>query len=332
MNVNKRIKRIKRIHTGDGYMNANILGDNVLLYTDNDTDNDTDKLQIILPDVSKYSVNVNIKYLENTMFTNFMDIMSKINNCIYYYSTCDNDYFVHVNFHDLTYTYTLLLYNNIKTCLKTYNRVFIPISVTYSTGSHSNLIIVDNLEKKIYYFEPHGSKFTSNIITNIIDVKSNIIKIIKKIFIEINDYVDENVYDNIRCGVQTRQIKSSQYSSEGGFCLSWTLLVIHLSLLNMTIPIKKIVKWLNNRSGYQLDIYIKKYTNYVYSSNIYCITKGHNSKLIVRNIELSNIENMKINNIIYEYINENTKYQQYIYLFLFFNDFYIRYMNILNTL
>lgn len=356
-------KKARKLNTGEGYLKGTYLGDNILMDSlpfknsiesllDNNlfdeksisaVDNSfyvKNKLtKIIFPDVSGFEEDPDINFLTERVFTNFTDKMYKLDKCLFNMSMCDSDYFIKINFSDLTFNYSLQLFNNIQMCLTSrYNRIFIPIKLIFSDNDnkhklngHSNLIIVDKKVKKIYFFEPHGQKF-SGLISNILNIKDHVIKIIKNIFTNLLFFEEENLFDN--CGVQSKQVNSSTYFKTGGFCLSWSLLAIHLSLLNINVSVKDIISRLIRNTGPQLDSYIKKYTSYLYmSANDSCIPKiNYINEPIIHNIKLTNEENEKISQIIQQYLIGNLSYEKYLKLFIHFRDFDCRYFTAHNEM
>lgn len=353
---NTRKKNPRKLNTGDGYLKRTHLGDKVLIdvlpfKTYNPLNNDSfedlydnsflvkKKLTgIIFPDVSNFEENPSVNFLTDRVFTNFTDEMYKLNKCLFNFSVCDEDYFIKINLSNLTFNYTLQLFDNINSCLQSYNRIFVPIKLIFSDdndknklNAHSNLIIIDKNVQKVYFFEPHGEKF-SGLISNIINIKEHIIKIVKSIFTQVFYFDEENLFDN--CGVQAKQVFSSKYFTTGGFCLSWSLLAIHLSLLNINISVKDIISWLIGNTGPQLDSYIKKYTSYLYiSTNNSCIPKvNYINKPIIQNIKLTLEENNKISMIIYQNLNGNQMFQKYLNLFIHFRDFDCRYFSVQNEM
>lgn len=289
------------ICTGYGYkkLENNLLQDSI----NPEGINYTKYSDVIFPHLTN-KIDKKIIYLETEKFTHFIDKITFENNqCIYNSSICTIDYFLKINFNDLKYSYTIDFFNNINNCLNTqqYNRIFIPLNLRFENKTgHSNLIIIDKNEKTIYFFEPHGKVYGGEI-SEFIDIKYHIISIVKNIF-NLNEYNVHNVFD--ACGPQEMQSYANTFIKSGGFCLSWSLLIIHLLLLNNKVSVNDIITFIMSHTSDKLNCYIQKYSTYVhYMPSFYC-EKVNNSvnKTLYYNFKLTNEENCKINTIIIEHV------------------------------
>lgn len=309
------------ICTGYGYKK---LDNNLLQDSDNPFGiNYTPYSDIIFPHLTN-TINKNICSLDPLKFTNFIDKMTiEYNSCIFNTSICIIDYFLIINFNNLTVNYTRNFYNNIKKCLNstTYNRVFIPLNLRFeNVAGHSNLIIIDKNEKKLYFFEPHGKMYDGEA-SNFINITSHIIKIVQHVF-NLHEYNMYNVLNN--CGPQTIQSYCTKFIKKEGFCLSWSLLIINLLLLNNTTPIKDVIGFLMSHSSDKLNCYIQKYSSYVheYKPQYKCLKVLYSrEKILSFNFNLTNEENKLI---IYE-INKSVKNHIYynnntLYIFTLFGN------------
>ena len=146
---------------------------------------------------------------------------------------------------------------NFDKALITCKEQFIIVSVVIGFGgseSHSNIFIIDKVNKEIEHFEPHGELF--NIKTK--DKKKQVFikDQAEKIKIIIKSLAESLVptYKFIPCldycpiiGPQSIEYedkyKLSHCDNGGGFCAVWSLLYIYLRLLNPTLKRSIIIKY-----------------------------------------------------------------------------------------
>ena len=329
-------KQSRNICNGNGYkVSGKYLIDNL---------NDDNKYtEIITSNIRFLNLNFidenkNITYMEPNAFTSFIDKMSiEMNKCFFNKSLFSYDYFFTIDFNNLIYNFSNVFFNNINNCLNAkYNRIFIPINIRLNDNKgHSNLIIIDKNEKLIYYYEPHGKKFNHNL-TKYIDIKLYCIKIIKDIF-KLHEYNTSDVFDKCKYGPQAIQSLSINFINKSGYCLSWSLLMMHLILLNSNISINKIVSWVNLISPHQLNCYIQKYTTYIDSISNPVKDNNNNNSLQVenRNVfylntnDLSKIKESLYNHYKYKYnIGDDSDYK----LFIHFHNFSDLHFEIINKI
>lgn len=301
----------KNICTGKGY---NILEGSQLAYLidSDDTNNYMERSHnIIFPNLTKVKVNKKIVFLNNEHFSNFIDKISVENKkCIYNTSIYSEDYFIRFDYSTLQVTFTDKFLKNINKCLNRMNRIFIPLNLQFTDGGHSNIIIVDKKEEQMYFFEPHGSVFGNNI-SLYINIQEHCINIIKNLF-KLHNYKSSNIFN--KCGPQDMQRHSSNFIKSGGYCLSWSLLLIHLILLNSEKSIDDIVQFIKEIRPTKLNCYIQKYTTYImnfahkkYTNNI--IDLKYNINIILTDQEINSIKNF-----ICENINNQNALKMFVYL------------------
>ena len=168
------------------------------------------------------------------------------------------------------------------------NFIILPFSILRNSDSfgHFNIIIINKTDKKIEYFEPHGSSLSPQLVQNKFIIK-HILGIIHKltrnkiIHYKFSDahilcpfglqykqesifYIDESL-DLIKYGPKTEKgLMTGKY----GLCVAWCLLCIHLRLLNPTVSIKHIIKNIFNKyNSYELNTYINKYIHLIINTN-----------------------------------------------------------------
>ena len=342
-------KALKNICNGDGY---NIyLHETDIYYTpyliDNLDSEDSKRTNIIFPNLTNIEINENIRSLHENFYTNFIDNFSITSNMCSITSINNNDSFLYVNFISLYAFCTDTFLNNINNCFNSHDKIFIPVKLIFNEGAHSNLIIVDKFKKTIYFYEPHGVsyKLSSIGISLYIDIESHIIEIIKKNVFkkeELLDYKLSNTHQLCTYGPQYFEEESGE-----GFCLAWSLLFVHLILLNDKKPIDQITSWLSNIKPDQLNCYIKKYTSYLYLLPTIKTYNLIDPQFSTFKISLYNTEIEKIKFEIQKYIicqqqeqtqQEQTQIDYYcksntdIQLFQQFPDYYLYYNDSLHSL
>lgn len=133
---------------------------------------------------------------------------------------------------------------NIKVGKKSF-MVFV-INVTTSEGNHANIALVNNHNKTIEYFEPHGHRKNKN--SKIGDFKGIYLKklgVLKKIFKYILPrYSFIDVVDHKR--TTSFQTKLDPEDNTG-FCITWCILFIHYRCLNPNILLAKLIDHLSKK-------------------------------------------------------------------------------------
>jgi hypothetical protein len=83
------------------------------------------------------------------------------------------------------------------------------------------------------------------------------------------------------------QLRQNRYSPNSGHCTNWTLLFIHLKMLNHNIDINYIIDQLNKKDPEYLDTYIRKYLT--------LSTRLSGTNQVTTFIDLTKFEKIKIN-------------------------------------
>lgn len=201
-----------------------------------------------------------INYLENILYT-----VAKSNvtfSCLYDVQSI-LEHFIQLDLNEFSLKISKDLLNYINTCSNNVRLIIIPVKLillnslsTYKEydfdienlmkddfnietnddegnmyGGHSNLIIIDNVEKTIEFFEPHGEKFMHTI-SSIVSIDKLLEKIIKDLFIFTKQYTFINSASICIIGPQALQ---SKIDPKSGHCLAWSLLFILLRILNSNL-------------------------------------------------------------------------------------------------
>ena len=129
------------------------------------------------------------------------------------------------------------------------------VIVPKKPDSHANIIIIDIKEKTIELFEPHGKTSDCSTLDSFKGAYFIKNKWIKKIF---SNYLPDYKYfsPNDYLPKYGLQQKIDEYT---GFCIPWSILYVHYRILNPNIPVKKIVKRINNITLK----FLLRYTSYI---------------------------------------------------------------------
>lgn len=276
-----------------------------------------DILSVKFPDMLSLEPS-NSKKLSLSKFSQYLDnILSNLKDekVCNLSSNYISDYYISIDFTTFEYKIPNNLYDKLEKCkIDTTIRFYIiPLLLVLSPfDSHANVLIIDNFNKTIELYEPHGANHPSDF-----DIElhiKNIIKIVLKSKIDMNF---KNVHYACPIGFQKKQA-SVNYTS--GHCVAWTLLFIHLKLINIYKTSDEIIQYLNNYSNDDIDLLIRKYitlvenqTNIEYKDIIRKPSDfGFKFKLSER--EMFYAKN-NIKNLVYKYISHldsnNNQYYQF---------------------
>lgn len=163
---------------------------------------------------------------------------------------------------------------------------------------HSNVVIIDNINKTIEYYEPHGIML-NHVSTTLINLPNLIKNTLYNYLPFTQNYMIINASTTCIIGPQTKQ---QQVEPSAGHCLAWSLYFITLRILNHHLnPIIENTSEFLNRfltstfTPIILDIMIKQFISFVnllpptittYSNNLHINIENH-----ITNYELYNIGN-----------------------------------------
>lgn len=279
------------------------------------------------------------KYLETSDFIKvFNYLIYKFkdfypNLCIVYSNKSIDDYFLQLNLNTSHFEISKQLHDSIYKCIQSKQLIIIPFGIILSHFKesyfeddkqqsntfdkfygHANVIIIDNILKKIEYFEPHGILFTGQYIN---------ISIERLVHQFINDkfglkYEIVNVSKNCPIGPQ---IKAEKSSDRTGYCLAWSLYTIYLRLLNFNYKphnndsvFESIIQFLNGYHGIDLDRIIRKFISYVTVLEYKDFIDNLNTMEIdifkyLNDTEKKQIE-LRLEKLIQKYFKNSTKYKR----------------------
>lgn len=244
------------------------------------------KHNIILPNLANIQESKSV-YLPDAIFSSFMDkllsdylnskdILNSHNSfnpnekiCSFSSDILD-DYFIKLDFANYEYRIPKNFIDKFKMCnINDPNIRFyiIPLSLRKDYGQrfHANMLIIDNKNKLIEFFEPHGKKYYE---LEDYDMEHHLNAIIEQLFKDLNPdvlkYTYVNVHHCVKDGLQTIQNRVDQ---NAGHCLAWSLLYTHIRLYNISMSSDDIIKFFTNILSpavpARLDKYMKRYISYV---------------------------------------------------------------------
>ena len=121
---------------------------------------------------------------------------------------------------------------------KKFNIVMINIQV--KDGNHANVALVNNINKTIEYFEPHGHRKNKNSeIEGHKGIYNQKAKLLKDVF---NKLLPDHTFLNV-----TEYNKKTSFQTlldpdeNSGFCVIWCLLFVHYRLLNPLILLSRLI-------------------------------------------------------------------------------------------
>jgi len=136
---------------------------------------------------------------------------------------------------------------------------FIPINLGIyvpGSGSHANIVLIDNKKKTIEQFEPHGKRGEGSELESVskayIKITKNLERFFKKNLPQYK-FISPKDYEP-KFGLQVR------LDAFSGLCVTWCILYIHYRILNPNIPLKKLIQYMDKRVT---KPFLLRYTRYV---------------------------------------------------------------------
>ena len=115
------------------------------------------------------------------------------------------------------------------------------INVDTKEGGHANIALINNLNKTIEYFEPHGYRRNKDSdIAGFKGIYRSKFKVLLKLFKEIlPTYTLINTVEHKKASSFQSLLDPDENT---GFCVMWCILFVHYRLLNPNILISKLIK------------------------------------------------------------------------------------------
>lgn len=181
---------------------------------------------------------IDYHYQKLTNISEFLSIIAKNNDCY-----VDDNLTIEYNIktRNIKSLYSTLEYFKNK-IYQNKNKRFIAITfnVQLITFSHANIILIDNQNKNIEFFEPHGHKEEDSTLEGVKGAYLQKSKSIKK-FIDkvLPDYKFINVSEIFK-----QEGFQMKYDSRHGYCVTWSILYAHYRLLNPDIKLDVIIQYI----------------------------------------------------------------------------------------
>ena len=166
------------------------------------------------------------KYTNMNNFFNLISLKNLSRDFFYLDLICLNDGITLVN----------------KTDIKVGKKQFIMfiINVTTNQGNHANIGLVNNHNKTIEYFEPHGYRKNKN--SKIGDFKGIYLKKLKVLKHHFKDILPKySLIDVVSHKRKTSFQTDLDPDDNTGFCITWCILFVHYRCLNNKILLSKLV-------------------------------------------------------------------------------------------
>ena len=229
---------------------------------------------IIVPDVTSYLPTYDMALNDDVFVSYINKLFMTYNKKICSVQLKElNQYFIEINVTDVTYKLSENFRNKLKVCAEeNIDILILPITLCYpnvydldskqkfKTVKHSNVVIIDNINQKIEYFEPHGITYKGYVLQFDTEklIRSFLSSIMDIIPIQFFSYEFKNVFDS--CPYMSVQRNMDT------FCLAWSLLFIELKILNRLVSANDIIMNITLLDDTILLDYIKKYVSYVKST------------------------------------------------------------------
>lgn len=158
------------------------------------------------------------------------------------------------------------LVNNKCLSLEKIRYILIPVAVSRSTAdseSHANLIIVDKVDQKVYFIDPHGKYIYD-------ELKSVYRRVISEIFDKRIDSYEMFDVDAVCPRLSFQQFEwindNKRPTDREGYCDIWIIYMVHLIINNPGKDIKELfssaLAKINSRHG-QFDKFSRAYLKYI---------------------------------------------------------------------
>ena len=122
----------------------------------------------------------------------------------------------------------------------------IVINIATNEGNHANIALLNNKNKTIEFFEPHGHRKNKNSgIGNFDGLYLKKVRVLKGIFLKLTpEYTFINAVDYKRMSSFQTQIDPDENS---GYCITWCMLFIHYRCLNPYLLLSRLVNHLSSK-------------------------------------------------------------------------------------
>lgn len=216
---------------------------------------------IIIPNIKDIPPSTSNK-LDLHKFSQYLDNIlqnanaNQIETCSLY-SPFISDYYIIIDFTTFKYIIPNHIIEKLKNCGVNTRYYVIPIMLQFNESmSHANIVIIDNKNKTIELYEPHGTHMLTNNIIMDFDTEYHIRHVLNMV-VNTWNFVFKNVHNKCPIGFQNKQ---SNVNRESSLCVSWILFFIHTRMLNLDKSSDDIIEYFDKFKPIDLDLYIRKYT------------------------------------------------------------------------
>ncbi len=123
---------------------------------------------------------------------------------------------------------------------------FVPIILETVTKkeNHANIILIDNVNKNVELFEPHGNRGDESSLHNIKKTykikKEEVKKFFKKM---LPTYRFISVVDKLK----KKKRLQSRFDANSGYCITWSLLYFHYRVLNPNVSYTRMIHYIDRK-------------------------------------------------------------------------------------
>mgnify|MGYP006084236995 FL=1 len=181
-------------------------------------------------------------------YQNYSNILEFFKNLAFKKLCLFENPYIHLDVNDIkTGVFVLyddsILIKNVKECMKSSN-IFIPVifNLITSEDNHANILLINKENKTIEVYEPHGSRTSSSTLGGVPGAYRKKIKSLSRFWNKIiPGYRVVNSVDHQQGSAFQTTIDPDNHS---GFCVTWSILFVHYRILNSTVPLPLLVKYI----------------------------------------------------------------------------------------
>jgi len=121
---------------------------------------------------------------------------------------------------------------------------FIPIILNLITdeGAHANIILINKKDNVFELYEPHGARTSSSVLSGVVGAYKKKLRLLNSfVSTHFPAYKVVNSVDSHR-GTSFQMLRDPEKHS--GFCVTWSILFVHYRILNPTIQLKTLIKYI----------------------------------------------------------------------------------------
>ena len=182
---------------------------------------------------------VDYHYQRLDNISNFLSKISKSLNNVYTHNDLTIEYDIET--HEIISLYSSLgkFTEKIKKKKDTHF-IAVTFNVQLLTFSHANILLIDNVNKNIELFEPHGYKDEDSTLEGIKGAYFQKVIYLKKFIKKIlPGYNFKDV-----TGMFKKEGFQMKYDARRGYCVTWSILYVHYRLLNPNIKLDVIIQYI----------------------------------------------------------------------------------------